>query len=171
MVSGVKTSLVYHFLARWSMARGSVISSFPGATTWVVVNDGVYNSSVSAWTSLVAQLVKNPPAMRETWIRSLVWEDPLGKRKGHPLQYSGLENSLDCIVHGGGKESDMTEWLSLVFERCSQQQFESSGWWVFGGHRIEVRGDKKGDKIWGREINHRLVRKLNFRGTCFHNLS
>ena len=27
--------------------------------------------------SLVAQLVKNPPAMQETWIRSLGWEDPL----------------------------------------------------------------------------------------------
>ena len=27
--------------------------------------------------SLVAQLVKNPPAMWETWVRSLGWEDPL----------------------------------------------------------------------------------------------
>ena len=27
--------------------------------------------------SLVAQLVKNPPAMRETWVQSLGWEDPL----------------------------------------------------------------------------------------------
>ena len=31
--------------------------------------------------SLVAQLEKNPPAMRETWIQSLGWEDPLEKRK------------------------------------------------------------------------------------------
>ena len=30
-----------------------------------------------SWASLVAQLVKNPPAMRETWVRSLGWEDPL----------------------------------------------------------------------------------------------
>ena len=29
------------------------------------------------WASLVAQLVKNLPAMRETWVRSLGWEDPL----------------------------------------------------------------------------------------------
>ena len=34
-----------------------------------------------SWTSLVAQLVKNPPAMRETWVRSLGWEDPLEKGK------------------------------------------------------------------------------------------
>ena len=49
--------------------------------------------------SLVAQLVKNPPAMQETWVRSLDWEDPLGEGKGYPTQYSGLENSMDCIVH------------------------------------------------------------------------
>ena len=29
--------------------------------------------------SLVAQLVKNPPAMQQTWVRSLSWEDPLEK--------------------------------------------------------------------------------------------
>jgi len=31
--------------------------------------------------SLLAQLVKNPPAMRETWVHSLGWEDPLEKGK------------------------------------------------------------------------------------------
>ena len=30
-----------------------------------------------SWVSLVAQLVKNPPAMREAWVQSLGWEDPL----------------------------------------------------------------------------------------------
>ena len=34
-----------------------------------------------SWASLVAQLVKNPPAMRETWVQSLGWEDPLEKGK------------------------------------------------------------------------------------------
>ena len=32
-----------------------------------------------SWVSLVAQLVKNPPAMWETWDRSLGWKDPLEK--------------------------------------------------------------------------------------------
>ena len=31
------------------------------------------------WVSLVAQLVKNPPAMWETWVQSMGWEDPLEK--------------------------------------------------------------------------------------------
>ena len=34
-----------------------------------------------SWAFLVAQLVKNPPAMWETWVRSLGWEDPLEKGK------------------------------------------------------------------------------------------
>ena len=33
------------------------------------------------WASLVAKLVKNSPAMRDTWVRSLGWEDPLEKGK------------------------------------------------------------------------------------------
>ena len=30
-----------------------------------------------SWASLVAQMVNNPPAMWETWVQSLGWEDPL----------------------------------------------------------------------------------------------
>ena len=99
----------------------------------------------------MAQMVKNLPAVQETWVRSLGWEEPLekgvaihsvflcvpcgpagkesacnagdlglipglgrspGEGKGYPLQYSGLVNSTDCIVHGV-TESDMTERLSL----------------------------------------------------------
>ena len=37
-----------------------------------------------------------------------------GEGKGYPLQYSGLENSMNSIVHGVTRShSDMTEWLSL----------------------------------------------------------
>ena len=47
----------------------------------------------------MAQLVENLRAIKETWIQSLGWEDRL-EGKGYPLQDSGLENSMDCIVHG-----------------------------------------------------------------------
>ena len=50
------------------------------------------------WASLVAQLVKNLPAVQETWVRSLGWEDPLEKEMATPLQYSGLENPMDSGV-------------------------------------------------------------------------
>ena len=51
-----------------------------------------------SWASLMAQLVKNPPAMRETWVQSLVLRRSPGEGKGYSLQCSGLENSVDCIV-------------------------------------------------------------------------
>ena len=55
------------------------------------------------WASPVAQLVKNSPAMQETWVQSLGWKDPLEKGKatqysGTPVfQYSELENSMDWL--------------------------------------------------------------------------
>ena len=41
-----------------------------------------------SWASLVAQPVKNLPAVRETWVQSLGWEDPL--EKGKPTHSSIL---------------------------------------------------------------------------------
>ena len=41
----------------------------------------LYSIYTVSWASLVAQLVKNLPAMRETWVQSLGWEDPLEKGK------------------------------------------------------------------------------------------
>ena len=43
----------------------------------------------------MAQLVKNPLAMQETWVQSLGWEDPLGEGNGFSFQDSCLENSMD----------------------------------------------------------------------------
>ena len=54
------------------------------------------------WASFVAQLIKNPPAIQETWVRSLAWKDPLEKGK-LPTPFSGLESSMDCKVHGVAK--------------------------------------------------------------------
>ena len=51
-------------------------------------------------SSLVAWLVKNSPAMWEIWNQSLGWEDSPREGKDDPLQYPGLENSMDCMVHG-----------------------------------------------------------------------
>ena len=43
--------------------------------------EGIGYPFPDSWASLVAQLVKNLPAMWETWVRSLGWEDPLEKGK------------------------------------------------------------------------------------------
>ena len=58
-------------------------SSIPGSGRSTV--EGIGYPLQYSWLSLVAQLVKNPPALRETWVRSLGWEDPLAKGKAtHP---------------------------------------------------------------------------------------
>ena len=56
-----------------------------------------------SWASLVIQLVKNPPAMWETWVRSLGWEDPLEKGKA---THSSI---LAWRIPWGRKELDTTE--------------------------------------------------------------
>jgi len=54
-------------------------SSIPGSGR--STGEGIGYPLQYSWASLVAQLVKNPPAMQETWVRSLAWEDPLEKGK------------------------------------------------------------------------------------------
>ena len=79
-----------------------------------------------SWASLVAQLVKNPATMQETWVRSLGWEDPLEKGKAThssilAWRIPRLPWRIPGIVHGGHKESYTTEQLSLSlsFQPCS----------------------------------------------------
>ena len=64
-----------------------------------------------SWVSFVPQLVKNMPAMRETRVRSLGWEDPLEKEKTTHSFWPGELNGLYSLW--GRKESDPTERLSL----------------------------------------------------------
>ena len=50
-----------------------------------------------SWASFVAQLVKNPPSMVETWVQSLGWEDPLEKGKAiHSSVLGGRICSRKC---------------------------------------------------------------------------
>ena len=55
-----------------------------------------------SWASLVAQLVKNPAVMRETWVRTLVWEDPL--EKGKATHSSILAWRSPWTVHSMGSQ-------------------------------------------------------------------
>ena len=70
------------------------------------------------WVSLAAQMVKIPPAMRETWVQFPGWKDPLEKGMALPIpvflpgEFHG-QRSLAGYSPLGGKESDMTEQLSL----------------------------------------------------------
>ena len=55
-----------------------------------------------SWASLVAQLVRNPPAVRETWVLFLCWEDPL--QKGMATHSSTLAWRMPWTVYSIGSQ-------------------------------------------------------------------
>ena len=62
-----------------SACNGGDPGSIPGLGR--PAGEGIGYPLQYSWASLVAQLMKNLPAMRETWVQSLDWEDPLKKGK------------------------------------------------------------------------------------------
>ena len=80
----------------WSLSFGGNIEECGKFIFIVVKSDILYLVDVlftTMWASLVAQLMKNLPAMQETWVQSLSWEDALEKEMA-PFQYSCLENFM-----------------------------------------------------------------------------
>ena len=75
-----------------------------------------------SWAFLLAQLVKNVPAMQETWVQSLGWEDPLEKGKA---THSSILTWEFHRLYGpwGHKESNTTERLSLFNEEFMDIDF------------------------------------------------
>ena len=78
---------------------------------------GYYYSFLNTGASLLAQTVKNLPAMQETQVRSLGWKAPLEEEMAPPVFLPGEfhgQSSLAGYSPWGRKESDMTEWLSTA---------------------------------------------------------
>ena len=70
----------------------------------------------------MAQTVKNLPAMQETQVRSLGWEDPLEEGMA-PHSSTRLESPTDsgawrATVHGGGPQSTATDSFSFGWGAC-----------------------------------------------------
>ena len=62
--------------------------------------EGIGYPLLYSWVSLVAQMVKNLPAMWETWVQSLGGEDPLEKGKATHSSILAWRIPMDYIVHG-----------------------------------------------------------------------
>ena len=81
-------------------------SSIPGSGR--STGEGIGYPLQYSWVSLVAQLVKNPPTMWETWVQSLGWEYPHRRERlptpvFWPREFRGLYSPWGC------KELDTTE--------------------------------------------------------------
>ena len=84
-----------------------------------------------SWASLVAQLVKNLPAMRETWVQSLDLEDPL--EKGKTTHSSILAWRIPWTIKSMGLTNSQT-WLFIL--PCwllpeSATSLKVAKWWFF----------------------------------------
>ena len=72
--------------------------------------------------SLVAQLVKNLPAVQDLGSIPGLGRSP-GEEKGYPPQYSGLENRMDCIVHGVAKSQTRLSDFHFHFQLSHANAF------------------------------------------------
>ena len=76
---------------------------------WLLNSDESYYGD---WPSLVAQLVKNPAAIWETWVQSLGWEDPWEKRKA---TYSSiLAWRIPWTVQSIGLQKVRHDWVTFT---------------------------------------------------------
>ena len=81
-------------------------SSIPGSGR--SPGEGIAYPLQFSWASLVAQMVKNPLAMQETWVQSLCWEDPLEAGMATPSSILACRIPMDrgawqATVHGVSK--------------------------------------------------------------------
>ena len=78
------------------------------------------------WTSLVAQMVKNPPAIWETWVRSLGREDPLEKEMATHSSILAWRipwmEEIGGLQSKGRKESDTTERVGTAQQTTAPSQ-------------------------------------------------
>ena len=97
----------------------------------------------------MAQLVKNLPAMQETWVQSLGWEDPLEKgRLPTPVSWPGEFHGL--TVHGVTKSQDTAEQLSLAnqqthrsMEQDRKQRNKPMHSWLISTKEARIYNEKK----------------------------
>ena len=83
--------------------------------------EGIGHPPQCSWASLLAQLVKNLPAMQETWVRSLGWEDPLEKRKA--THSSVLAWRIPWTLKTVGLQRVGHDWATFTFFSLSFSLF------------------------------------------------
>ena len=102
------------------------------------------------WASLVAQLVKNPPAMWETWVSSLGWEDPLEKGKATHSSILAWRIYLDSLCNkqmSGFSGPRCCGWQGL-YSSAGGEQWSTSNtvcwhWWLLG-RKVRKKNKEQG---------------------------
>ena len=95
--------------------------------------EGIGDPLQFSWASLVVQTVKNPPAMQETWVWSLDWEDSLEEGMAtHPsvLAWRIRMDRRACGLQSmGHKESEATKYNTAYFNN-NKENFINNFFWI-----------------------------------------
>ena len=101
---------------------------------WTDPNRGYFNfinlillHFVLLWASLVAQMVKNLPAMLETWVRSLDWEDTLEKGTATHSNILAWRIPLTQEPHGlqsMGSQRVRHDWATFTFSKFTSHFYK-----------------------------------------------
>ena len=145
----------------------------------------VNNTKIKKWflikgASLVAQLVKNPPAMREIWAWSLGWEDSL--EKGKATHSSILAWRISWTVHEVSKsQTQLSDFHSHFLNQRSNEDIisdsmsssaqwtwvwaNSGRWWRTGKPGVlQSMGSQRVEHNWATEQQMRAFRKAYSNG-------
>ena len=106
--------------------------------------EGIGKPLQYSWAFLVAQKVKNPPAMWETWVWSLGWEDPLEEGMATHFGILAWRIPMDrgawrAIVHGVSKSQTRLKWLSSSSSRQWFTLYLQCYWQLFMQHLHWIR--------------------------------
>ena len=117
----IKARYFWSSLEKWGFPASSTgkestcnagdLGSIPGSER--APGEGIGYPLQYSWISLVALLVKNLPAMWETWVQSLGWEDPLEKGTASHSSILAWRIPWGLYSPWGHKESDTAKWVSL----------------------------------------------------------
>ena len=75
----------------------------------------------------MAQMSKNLPAVRETWVQSLCWEDSPGEGIVYPIQCSCLDNSLDRIAWRATVQFSSVQFTQSCPTLCDPMDYSMPG--------------------------------------------
>ena len=119
--------------------------------------EGIGSPLQYSWASLVAQLVKNLPAMWETWVWSLHWEDPL--EKGMAMHSSILAWTIPLTIQSMGSQWVRHNWVTFIFK-----DIYAGAKIIKATRKLLIWNTKKRKEIWDNDYFSRWWKEMWSKG-------
>ena len=143
---GISLIPIWRFLwnqpIRWTYRKqgycliAQLVKNLPAGTLAIPGLSRSTGEGIYSWASLVAQLIKNPSAMWETWVQSLGWEDLL--EKGKSIHSSILARRIPWTVYSPWGRRVGPDWVTFTFSWCMVCSLHSAGCLALNGSLISA---------------------------------